>query len=305
MLADYIRIARPDHWFKNVMILPGFLIAIMVSGVNWTDKLYPLVWGSVAVCLVASSNYVLNDWLDAVFDRHHPVKRDRPMVIRSLSKTVVYVEYAGLGLCGLLFGWLVSGYFVFALLALWLQGVFYNVRPLRTKEVAYLDVLSESINNPIRLFLGWFIVTSQNLPPFSLVISYWMGGAFLMAVKRYAEYNFIDNREMAANYRRSFAVYNEKSLIVSAFFYGAFSALFFGIFTALHCLELIFSLPFLALLFTWYLHLGMLDNSPAQRPEKLYREKAFLIYLLLLVVVMGVLLWIELPFLGNLLLNVF
>jgi hypothetical protein len=38
-----------------------------------------------------------------------------------------------------------------------MQGIFYNVRPMRTKDRAYLDVISESINNPLRLMIGWAI----------------------------------------------------------------------------------------------------------------------------------------------------
>ena len=70
--------------------------------------------------------------------------------------------------------------------------------PIRTKEWAYVDVLSESINNPIRLLLGWFALVTSHVPPASLAISYWMAGAFLMAVKRYAEYRHIGNPEAAA-----------------------------------------------------------------------------------------------------------
>ena len=44
-------------------------------------------------------------------------------------------------------------------LALLVMGVLYNVRPFRTKDRIYLDVLSESINNPLRLMLGWAAVS--------------------------------------------------------------------------------------------------------------------------------------------------
>jgi 4-hydroxybenzoate polyprenyltransferase len=305
MIKDYIAIARPDHWFKNVMILPGYLIALLFSGVPISQTFIDLCFGGVAICLVASSNYVLNDWLDAVFDRHHPVKKQRPTVARKLSRRIVYTEYVLLALGGFWVGALVSLPFVFALVALWIQGIIYNVRPLRTKEVAYLDVLSESINNPIRLFAGWFVVCSAPIPPSSLIISYWMGGAFLMAVKRYAEYRYISDKPTAARYRKSFAVYTDESLLISAFFYGACSALFFGVFMVIHKAELVFSLPLLALLFTWYLHLGMKPDSPAQRPEKLYQERGFLLYLLFVVAVTSLLLWLELPVLGRLLENAF
>ena len=36
----------------------------------------------------------------------------------------------------------------------------YNVKPFRFKDIVYLDVIIESLNNPIR-FLGWFIVVDK------------------------------------------------------------------------------------------------------------------------------------------------
>ena len=95
---------------------------------------------------------------------------------------------------------------VYALLAVLLlaMGIFYNARPLRTKDRPYLDVLSEAVNNPLRLLLGWFTLVGSVLPPSSILLAYWMGGAFLMAVKRFTELRGIADREAAGNYRRSF-----------------------------------------------------------------------------------------------------
>ena len=36
------------------------------------------------------------------------------------------------------------------------MGCLYNIPPIRTKDHAYVDVLSESINNPIRFLVGWY-----------------------------------------------------------------------------------------------------------------------------------------------------
>ena len=58
-----------------------------------------------------------------------------------------------------------------------LIGIIYNVPPFRTKDIPYLDVLSESLNNPLRFILGWHMII-DSFPPSSILISYWMGGAF-------------------------------------------------------------------------------------------------------------------------------
>ena len=49
-------------------------------------------------------------------------------------------------------------------------GVLYNVRPVRFKDRPYLDILSESLNNPVRLILGWTIIEPIYLPPASIIL---------------------------------------------------------------------------------------------------------------------------------------
>jgi hypothetical protein len=160
------------------------------------------------------------------------------------------------------------------------MGIAYNVPPLRTKEWPYVDVLSESVNNPIRLLLGWFALVSGRFPPLSLAISYWMVGAFFMAMKRYAEYRHIGNKSVAAAYRASFAYYTEERLLISLFFYATSCALFAGIFVVRYHPELILFAPFCAGLFAYYMKLGLQPDSPVQNPEKLYKQTGFLVYLI-------------------------
>ena len=89
-------------------------------------------------------------------------------------------------------------------------GVIYNVRPIRAKDRAFLDVIVESVNNPLRFLFGWFAVTPHVAPPVSILLAYWFGGAFLMAAKRVSEHRAIVEAGGTANlaaYRPSFAVY--------------------------------------------------------------------------------------------------
>ena len=150
----YAVIARPDHWFKNVFMLPGTVIAALLIRVPFERFVGRLVLGLVSACLIASANYVINEWLDAEFDRFHPVKRNRPSVLGGLKREAVYVEYALLLVAGLALAWPISPLFFASALLFGVMGVLYNVRPFRSKDRVYLDVLSESVNNPIRLLLG-------------------------------------------------------------------------------------------------------------------------------------------------------
>lgn len=294
-IRDYIAIARPDHWFKNIFVLPGTAIAALLTHASVNDFAWRLFIGLVSTCLIASANYALNEWLDAKFDRFHPTKKKRPAALGNIKALWVYIEYGFLLAVGLGLAKLISPYFLATAIALMVQGVLYNVRPFRTKERVYIDVISEAINNPIRLMLGWFVVTSHPLPPSSLLFGYWMGGAFLMGIKRYAEFRFISDPQIAGLYRRSFLFYTEKSLLISSVFYANCTAFFLGVFLVKYRIELLLSLPFLAFLFAWYLFIGLKPNSPAQHPERLLHDKSLTGYLIFLVFIFSILLIVDIP----------
>lgn len=313
-IKSYIDIARPDHWFKNIFVLPGTVIAAFLTHTSFNQFAMPLLIGLISTCLIASANYVINEWLDAEFDRFHPTKNNRPSVIGNVKAPLVYIEYGIFSAVGLAIAATISSYFLTTVIVFLIMGILYNVRPFRIKDRVYLDIIIESINNPIRLTLGWLIVTSQQLPsdglirvlpPFSLFVGYWMGGAFLMAVKRYAEFRFLNSHEVAALYRRSFQFYTEQKLLISSFFYGMNSAFFLGVFLVKNRIELLLSLPFFAFLFTWYLYIGMKYNSTSQNPELLYREKYFIGFVLFFVILVTALFIFDIPLLHWFLNNIF
>src|SRR5687768_10820897 len=79
-LRGHLAICRMDHWFKNVFVFPGIVAAIGMDRVPLDGELFKrIVLGMISVCLVASSNYTINEVLDAPSDRAYPVKRTRPV----------------------------------------------------------------------------------------------------------------------------------------------------------------------------------------------------------------------------------
>ncbi len=299
-MKKYIRIMRLDHWIKQLFILPGFFFAdLLINEKIAAEYISNLIIAFFAVSLIASANYVINEWLDAEFDKFHPTKKNRSVVTEDVKGSVVWILWGVLTCVGFFIGYLINFYFLLMLVWLWLMGIAYNVKPLRTKDIFILDVLTESINNMIRLLLGWFIVFNETenpvLPPISIVIGYWMLGAFLMAIKRYAEYRMIDNPNLAGKYRKSFKSYSEKSLLMSAFFYAMCSVFFMGIFLVKYRIELVLLMPFIIGLFCYYFWLSYEKDSAVQKPEKLYREKWLMAYCLLVAVIFTALMFVDIP----------
>ena len=139
---------------------------------------------------------------------------------------------------------------------------------------------AKSVNNPIRLVLGWAMVDPQALPPVSLFIAYWAGGAFLMGAKRLCEYRDVvaeQGVEMLHLYRKSFRQYSSENLTVSCFLYAMLSAFFIAVFLIKYRVEYILAFPFIAALFAMYMWLALRQGSVAQRPERLFRSRRLLL----------------------------
>jgi len=302
-ISPYIQIARPDHWFKNIFVIPGIVAAsIMVPGsVEPNTLALRIVLATISVCLVASANYTINEYLDAEYDRLHPLKNYRAAALGLVNGKWVFMQYILLSALGLSIAYHLGRAYLLWSCVLLMMGIIYNVPPLRSKDRCFLDVLSEAINNPLRFLLGWHIVALNVLPPSSILLSYWMGGAFLMAMKRYAEYRYINNAEVAGRYRVSFRHYTEEKLLLSAFFYAISSSLFLGIFLVKHRIEFVLAFPLIAILFMWYLHIAIKAESVAQAPEKLYKEKAFIAYVVFMSACLVFLFFVRMDFLNSLL----
>ena len=116
-----------------------------------------------------------------------------------------------------------------------------------------------------------------------------------MDIKRFSEYRMIADKTTTSLYRKSFAYYDERILLGAAFFYAMASSFFVGIFLIKYRIEFIVLMPFLMGLFCYYLMISYKKDSAAQAPEKLYREKGLMLYVLFLSVLFVVLLKFDIP----------
>jgi hypothetical protein len=65
------------------------------------------------------------------------------------------------------------------------------------------------------------------------------------------------------------------------------------------------ALPFVAVAFAWYVHIGMKPSSVAQTPERLYRERGFFAYLAFTASLMFLAFAVDVPWLSGLMANPF
>ena len=273
---EYLRPLRFDHWIKNLVVPVGSLLALAARR-SYPDgeSVGAILLAFVVSGLVSSVNYAVNEVLDAPFDARHPTKRDRPIP----SGRVRVAPLLGLtaGVAVLAFGlswWLLPPAALGGAGALFLAGLVYNLPPLRFKDWPYLDAVTESLTNPIRIAIGWYAVASA-APPFLLLITVWAFGAFLMTGKRLAELRLLG--DLAARYRPTFRAYSIAGLCAVQLAYAlvGFGALARLVMTQRP--EVLPALPLVAGLLAWAFKMTFEPESPLIDPEHLYRRPVFLL----------------------------
>src|SRR5262249_12393974 len=135
-LSGHFKIMRIDHWIKNLFVLPGLLVALSVAPAQPVSLLISDIFlGILAIGLVASSNYVINEVLDACYDLVNPQKRERPVPAGQVNVRLAYLQWLLLMIVGMALGAQVSRSFAITMLALWLMGCVYNFAPIRSKDI--------------------------------------------------------------------------------------------------------------------------------------------------------------------------
>lgn len=149
---EIVRLLRPKEWVKNIFVAAPFLLTPEAQ--SW-GAAFAVFWGILAFSAVASAVYVLNDYQDREADRHHPVKRHRPLAAGTVSPT------AALSLLGFLLGvgfglalWL-SIPFALVVGAYFLLNVGYSYG---LKDVAIMDVLIIAMGFILRVEAGALLV---------------------------------------------------------------------------------------------------------------------------------------------------
>lgn len=178
-LLGLIKLMRPKQWVKN-----GFVLAPLVFAGEFTNlvSLSEALLATLLFCLASSAAYIINDYHDIDDDRKHPLKsKKRPLASGQVSKSQALV------LLGVLYGWLVWGYFqqpnvVLVIIAYLILNLAYTIF---LKHQPVIDIFTIAIGFVLRVYAGAMAL--------SVPVSSWMSvttlclALYLAAIKRRQE----------------------------------------------------------------------------------------------------------------------
>jgi 4-hydroxybenzoate polyprenyltransferase len=171
-----VTLLRPEQWTKNLFIVaPLFFTPPALSLANVAT----VAGGVLSFSLLASTIYIVNDYLDREADRNHPTKARRPLAAGTVSVSVALA---------LLILLLTGGFS----LALWLSPAFAAVGAayvamnlaysLRLKHVAIVDVLIIALSFVLRVLAGNVLIEVE--PSAWILIVSGLLALFLALAKR-------------------------------------------------------------------------------------------------------------------------
>jgi len=192
------RIARPRQWVKNLLVFaaPG------AAGVLSHGHVALRAGGAFGIfCVAASGTYFLNDTFDAAADRHHPIKRFRPVAAGDVSAGVAAAVGIVLVAASVVLAWWLAGWHLALVIAIY--GAVSAAYSLRLKHEPVVDLACVSSGFVLRAIAGG-VATGVFLSDWFLIVASF-GSLLVVAGKRSAEHT--DLGELRAAHRRALAAY--------------------------------------------------------------------------------------------------
>lgn len=192
---------RPKQWTKNVFLFPA-----LVFSQRFLDPTAVLqsVIAFASFSLLASSGYVLNDWLDREADRAHPTKRHRPIASGAITDAEAKLLMAATLAAGLTLAALLGRSFTISALAYLVSTVSYS---LYFKHLVILDVMVLAACYVWRV-VGGATAISVDISPWLFLCTAFVA-LFFGFNKRRAE---LAKLGAAAGTRKNLAHYSERLL---------------------------------------------------------------------------------------------
>ncbi|MFA5020215.1 MAG: UbiA prenyltransferase family protein [Candidatus Pacearchaeota archaeon] len=277
-VKEFLKLIRIEQWYKNIVVFVPLIFSLSLF-----DKslFIPTFYGFIALCLVSSSYYIINDIVDLEKDKHHPEKKNRPIASGKIKKIpALFVSLIFL-VFSLLIANFLSTYFLYSIIGLFLLTQLYT---LSLKKIAFFDIIIISINFAIRAVSGTFII-NRPVSNWVLLCTFFIS-VFLVSGKRSVEIQL----ENAKEYRTGFNPLDSKVLEFLSIFSAGCVFVFFSIYSIMFQKPgLLLSIPFALYITLMFYRNIYIHPEKIRNPEKfIFDKRTFItISLWLITVIIG------------------
>ncbi|MDF1877128.1 decaprenyl-phosphate phosphoribosyltransferase [Sulfurimonas sp. SAG-AH-194-L11] len=174
-MKNLITLLRPHQYVKNL-----FIFAPLIFAFNFNEEsVLNATLAFILFSLLASSIYVLNDFMDIEEDKKHPTKKNRPLASGAISLTTANFIFLGLSSTTLIATYLFSTPLFAVLVMYFVLNILYS---FRLKHIAIVDIFIIATGFVLRLFAG-AQVTETPLSMWIIIITFLLA-IFLALAKR-------------------------------------------------------------------------------------------------------------------------
>ena len=275
---QFLELLRVKQYYKNLII---FLALIFLGKEITLETIILTFIGFITLCLISSSNYIINDILDKEKDKLHPKKCNRPIASNYYSTTYAGIIAIITAIASLSISFFISEKFFLLILAIFFLTLFYS---LKLKEEIFLDITLISTNFVIRAISGIIIINAR-LSPWLILCTFFL--SFLLATgKRINEFNYSkDHKVVLKSYTKNLL---DKLLIIAT----TILILSYSLYSFLSIYPLlIYTIPIPTYIILRYLYLIESNSNIPGELENFYKDKQLVISLIIWLIITAIIIF--------------
>lgn len=285
---------RPDQWIKNLVLFAGLIFA---GGLRDPRLIALAAAGFAIFCGLSGATYILNDLMDAVSDRQHPGKRQRPVASGALTPRVAATAAGLTAAVSLFVAYRVHQHFGHVAAAYLFLNVLYSVT---LRKMVILDVMAIAIGFVLRA-VGSVeslrtIAPHTELSPWLLVCTFFLA-LFLGLGKRRHEVLILGSS--GRDHRGTLAFYTPPLLDALMAVVTASTVVAYAIYTIwpgtvekVGSARLVYTVPFVAYGVMRYLYIMFVRGGGGKPSRSLVSDPPLVINVMLWVLTVGVIIYV-------------
>ncbi len=198
MIRSLLKLLRPTHWLKNGLIFVPLIFSLSILD---TWALVASLMAFISFSLMASTIYVINDYVDIERDRSHPTKKNRPLASGKVSKSMGLFLALVCCIFSLLIALQLPTMFIVVLAIYTVLNLSYS---LYLKHIVLIDLLIVAACYLLRVYAGAKAI-GVPITSWLLFITFFLA-LFIISGKRFSEisHHGAHSRPVLAEYTDNF-----------------------------------------------------------------------------------------------------